>query len=227
MKRTWIVCAGLAFGLPSAATAQTESIIYEYTAGNCCANNPQTPLLFMGTKLYGTTLNGGGNPAGIGKLGTVFSLTIPAAGQQSVRKVLHSFPTYFGDGADPLGRLIGDSHNHLYGTTQAGGAHNFGTVFKMVIGQTSWTETLIYSFNPCFGCAQSDGSTPWDGLVMDAGGALYGATQFGGNTTNCGVIFKLNPPPAGQTTWSETVIHRFSNTDGIWSWTRKVKLLPP
>ncbi|HTQ54951.1 MAG TPA: choice-of-anchor tandem repeat GloVer-containing protein [Bryobacteraceae bacterium] len=216
MRRIWtgMICLSILLS-PVAARAQSENTIYSFTSGACCANYPQTALLFMGTKLYGTTLDGGSNPVDQGRLGTVYSLTIPAAGQQPRRNVLHSFPSFAGDGADPLGRLIGDKHHNLYGTTQSGGAHNFGTVFKMVIGKTSWTETPIYSFNPCLNaCPDGDGATPWDGLVMDAGGALYGATEHGGNGTNCGVIFKLSPPPAGQTAWAETVIYRFSSTDG-------------
>jgi uncharacterized repeat protein (TIGR03803 family) len=55
----------------------------------------------------------------------------------------------------------------------------------------SGKESLLYSFT-----GGSDGSSPFDGLVMDAAGNLYGTTEIGGNFNNscpegCGVVFKV------------------------------------
>jgi hypothetical protein len=53
---------------------------------------------------------------------------------------------------------------------------------------------------------------------MDAAGALYGSTLYGGNTkcvdlfsdpVGCGTIFKLSPPGPGQTAWTKTTLHTF------------------
>jgi uncharacterized repeat protein (TIGR03803 family) len=56
---------------------------------------------------------------------------------------------------------------------------------------------------------------------MDASSTLYGTTSFGGGrgsrqcgSGGCGTVYRLDPPKAGQTQWSETILHRFSASDG-------------
>jgi hypothetical protein len=66
-----------------------------------------------------------------------------------------------------------------------------------------------------------DGAGAIGGLVMDAGGNLYGETEAGGVISGfqvcfplgCGTVYKLSPNSDG--TWSETVLHSFTITDGI------------
>jgi uncharacterized repeat protein (TIGR03803 family) len=59
------------------------------------------------------------------------------------------------------------------------------------------TETVLYSF----GLQSGDGTTPWDSLIMDTAGNLYGTTTEGGATSHCdygcGTVFKLSPEKAG------------------------------
>src|SRR5580698_8482387 len=59
--------------------------------------------------------------------------------------VLYNFagPHIRWDGAYPAGGLVQDASGNLYGTTQKGGAYNFGTVFKV---DTTGKETVLYSF---------------------------------------------------------------------------------
>jgi hypothetical protein len=64
------------------------------------------------------------------------------------------------------------------------------------------------------GC--NDGKYPLAGLVFDQQGALYGTASHGGDTGNGyggsgGVVFKLTPPAAGETEWTETVPHSFNS----------------
>src|SRR5215472_17401100 len=70
------------------------------------------------------------------------------------------------NGANPFfAALTQGVDGNLYGTTQAGGAHRKGTVFKIT---TSGTLTTLYSF-----CAKSkcvDGAAPYGGLVMGIDG---------------------------------------------------------
>jgi len=71
-----------------------------------------------------------------------------------VETVLYSFTHYPSDGVQPYAGLIADNQGALYGTTSSGGIRNVGTVFKLtppVKGQTSWTETVLYSFLYIFG----------------------------------------------------------------------------
>jgi uncharacterized repeat protein (TIGR03803 family) len=62
--------------------------------------------------------------------GTVFSLTRPVAGKILWREaVLHRFRA--NDGRNPQARLSQDPAGNLYGTTENGGAHLYGTVFRV------------------------------------------------------------------------------------------------
>jgi hypothetical protein len=82
-------------------------------------------------------------------------------------------------------------------------------VFKLTPppkGQTAWTPAVLYSF--CSQPSCSDGAFPSAGLIADEQGALYSTTVFGGIGNN-GTVFKLTPPPKGQTAWTETVLYRF------------------
>jgi uncharacterized repeat protein (TIGR03803 family) len=123
------------------------------------------------------------------------------------------------DGAAPTGKLLADSTGALYGATATGGGSSnctggCGTVFKLTppaAGQTTWTETVLYSFpgnagsNPPNNLGPN-GQNPIGSLVSDASGALYGATVNGGSHFG-GVVYKLSPPAAGQTAWTETTIY--------------------
>jgi uncharacterized repeat protein (TIGR03803 family) len=202
--------AGTVFKLTPPAAGQTqwsETVLYSFTGGD--GNNPQAVGLIVDSDgaLYGTTTFGGTS-----NLGTVFRLTPPAAGQtQWTETGLYSF-TDETDGNYPLAGLIFDTGGALYGTTYRGGTSNLGTVFKLTppaAGQTQWTEIVLYSFT-----GGNDGSIPAFGsLIFDHKGALYGTTIRGG-AANAGTVFKLTPPAAGQTQWTETVLYCFTDSDG-------------
>ncbi len=59
--------------------------------------------------------------------------------------------------------------------------------------QSSPPGTILYTFQ-----GRADGALPQGGLISDTEGALYGVVANG--------VFQLNPPAAGQTAWTETVI---------------------
>lgn len=64
--------------------------------------------------------------------------------------------------------------------------------------------TTLYAF-PQSG---QSGYYPTGTLVRDGNGALYGTTFLGG-AHNQGTVFRLNPPAAGQTRWTITVLYSF------------------
>ena len=152
--------------------------------------------------LYGTTCCGGAYGAG-----TVFMLD-----KSGSEKVLYSF-TGGADGDQPYASLIRDAKGNFYGTTYWGGVSTecngevrCGVVFKL---DTSGNETVLHAFTGTDG----DGANPYDGLVRDGKGNLYGTTEFGGGSSacsgGCGVVFGVN------TAGKEAVLHRFSGgTDG-------------
>jgi uncharacterized repeat protein (TIGR03803 family) len=75
--------------------------------------NPYGSLLLVGSKLYGTTANGGDND-----LGTVFVINTDGNNYQR----LYSFGGQPGDGSKPIDNVI-LVNGWLYGMTTEGGAH--------------------------------------------------------------------------------------------------------
>lgn len=114
----------------------------------------------------------------------------------------------------PYGGLISDPSGNLYGTTAEGGVYGYGTVFGLSPeAGGGWREKILHSFSD----AGTDGDQPLAGLVMDAGGNLYGTTSYGGDGTcigGCGTVFELLPSAGG--TWTEETLHSFldNGTDG-------------
>lgn len=121
--------------------------------------------------VYGTTSSGGSFDQG-----AIFKLNI--------RTLSYALLYSFGgaDGSTPFAGLVEDAAGNLYGTTNAGGAFNMGTVFKLDV---TGTQSVLHSFS-----GSPDGANPYAGLVMDRAGNLYGTTVNGGNN-NLGSVFKL------------------------------------
>jgi uncharacterized repeat protein (TIGR03803 family) len=169
-----------------------ETLLYSFAGGKDGA----TPLAGLvedaAGNLYGTTSAGGANGNG-----TVFKLTAPKTkGAAWAETVLYSFGTG-SDGATPYGGLIFDAAGNLYGTTSAGGANAYGTVFQLVPG-SPWTEKILYNFQNT-----DDGGVPYAGLVADKKGNFYGAATEGGSNGG-GTVYELTPS-AG--TWNFNALY--------------------
>jgi len=109
------------------------------------------------------------------------------------------------DGAIPFAGVSWGPDGSLYGTTISGGTGGYGVVFRLAPqpGGT-WKETVLHSF-PAF---PTDGREPYEGVVLDQAGNVYGATAYaGGGGYDCGVIFKLAPQANGK--WKETILYDF------------------
>lgn len=188
---------GVVFSI-DAATG-TEKIQHSFRLGTDGAS-PVDSLINVNGLLYGTTSEGG-----IYDSGTIFSLD-PVTGTETVR---YAFGTNAGDGAQPMAGLASAKHI-LYGTTfYGGGNHSFcynggcGTVYSF--DPATDVEKVLYSFC-ALGTYCSDGANP-DAGVINMGGTLHGATQYGGNSVGCGVVFALDPDAV------ERVIHTFCPND--------------
>src|SRR4051794_20737243 len=122
----------------------------------------------------------------------------PASAQYNLT-VLRSFgPTNQpGDGANPTGGLRMGSDGVLYGTTQAGGASNAGTIFRL--NQDGSGYSVLWSFLG----APRDGSNTIVKPSEGSDGFLYGTTQAGGSN-NLGTVFKIGKNGTGY-----TVLHHF------------------
>jgi uncharacterized repeat protein (TIGR03803 family) len=118
---------GVVFELsPPAAgkKAWTETLLQSFDGTN--GQFPQARLLAdVAGNLYGTTQQGGSHSVGV-----VFELSPPAAGKRAwTETLLQSFDGT--NGQFPQARLIADVAGNLYGTTQQGGSHSVGVVFKL------------------------------------------------------------------------------------------------
>ncbi len=179
---------------PITSQAQTLTTLATFTGPN--GANPQSTLIQgIDGNLYGTTYNGGvNNNCTDGGCGTVFKVTTGG-----MLTTLYSFCPQKGctDGANPYAGLVQASDGNFYGTTEGGGAHQSGTVFKIT---PSGMLTTLYSF-----CSQGrscpDGASPLGALVQGKDGNFYGTTS--GNT-----VFKITP--AG----TLTTLYKFCSQTG-------------
>jgi hypothetical protein len=205
----------------------TEEILYHFQqdCGKRGQGSHPTGGLAIGKGglLFGVTRDGGAFSGDEPPEGTVFRLAPPSASQSGwTERVLHSFHPTATDGFSPLGGVIVDSHNNVYGTTAAGGAADYlcgigdkgcGIVFEMsppADPADFWTERVLYSFT-----GGDDGGGPQDKLLLDSSGTLFGVTRSGGSASvcgpigPCGAVFELKPPSSEGGAWTEVNLYSF------------------
>jgi uncharacterized repeat protein (TIGR03803 family) len=88
-----------------------------------------------------------------------------------------------------------------------GGAHGWGTVFRLSPTKHGYVETILYSF-----VGGPNGSSPFATLLEDSTGAFYG-TAFDFGPVIFGVVFKLTPHGGGYT---YSILHSFNGSDGAY-----------
>lgn len=165
----------------------TETVLHSFNVDGTDGFYPWAGLIRdKKGNLYGTTVEGGPDTI----YGTVFELTPTKKGW--TEKILHSFGAS-GDGSQPYDALTMDKLGNLYGTTNGGGLYSYGTVFELA---PSGKETILWSFGN-----GTDGANPIAGVIRDAKGNLYGATEYGGDY-NQGTVFELTPSGAEKVLWS-------------------------
>jgi uncharacterized repeat protein (TIGR03803 family) len=109
------------------------------------------------------------------------------------------------DGATPMASLVRDATGNIFGTTENGGSGaGVGTVFELT---ADGKLNTLHSFcdSPC-----ADGMSPYNPLIADVNGNLYGMVTQGG-TTGLGVVFKLTPK---HKKYVFSVLHTFCEEDG-------------
>lgn len=137
--------------------------------------------------LFGTTWSGAG---GAHSAGTVFRLNKDGSGYA----ILHQFGNPEMDGAGPVASVVEASDGSLYGTTESGGSHGVGTVFRLEEDGSGYT--VLHSF----GSRGSDGAAPRAALVEGSDRALYGTTPSGGSSEGGGgTVYKLQKDGTGYT----------------------------
>ena len=176
--------------VPLTLSAQTFTTLVNFSGSN--GSSPMFGSLIQARdgNFYGTTSAGGAH-----KQGTVFKVT-----PQGTMTALYNFCLQSGctDGSAPYAGVIQGKDGNFYGTTESGGAHNEGTVFKLT---PQGSLTVLHSFN------SKDGANPYASLIQAANGNFYGTTESGGSTL-LGTVFVITPQG------TLTTIHTFKQTDG-------------
>ena len=191
---------GTVFAINTDGTGFTN--LYSFTARsganltNTDGANPRAGLMLSGNTLYGTAIWGGRS-----SYGTVFAINTDGTSFTN----LHNF-TGGSDGANPYAGLV-LSGNTLYGTANAGGSAQNGTVFKVNTDGTGFT--ILHSFTG------SDGANPYAGLIL-SGNTLYGAAP-GGGISGRGTIFGVNTNGGTSFTnlYNFTALNNNTNSDGV------------
>ena len=170
-----------------ASTPPVYSVFYTFPGGTSGA----TPFGDGGTgtlavdsegNFYGTTAEEGSC------CGVVFK--IDPAGHETV---LHAFNRT--DGGYPGFGVVLNGAGDLYGTTPIGGFYGDGGIYKL---DRAGNYTVIHTFT-----GGTDGWTPYNDLVRDESGNIFGVTQDGG-LYGKGTIFKVDPAD------NYTIIHSFT-----------------
>jgi len=187
-----------------AATTDTYTTLVTFTGPNGAWPASESLVQGHDGNFYGTTNEGGTYEAG-----TVFKIS-----PSGTLTTLHSFcaQNCSDDGSRPLAGLVLGNDGNFYGTTDLGGAHDSGTVYKIT---PTGALTILYGF-----CAQpncADGGDPFSGLVQAKNGNFYGTTNYGGANAEfcnggCGTIFEITP--AGKFTTLYSFCSQPNCTDG-------------
>jgi uncharacterized repeat protein (TIGR03803 family) len=182
-------------------TSGVETVLHNFSGGSSDGAYPTRASLVPDEEgnLYGTAYGGGSSNAGV-----VYGLS-----KSGALSVLHSFAGGTTDGCNPFGTPFMDAKGNLYGTTESCGSSNKGIVWKL---SKKGAETVLHNF----ASGSSDGAYPYEGVIRDAKGNLYGNTIMGGST-GYGTIFKLSK------SGTLTVLHRFDEADGAFPAGRLVR----
>ena len=183
------------------ARAQTYTVLYNFSPGTKSGDpaNPQyTGIIAQGQdgNLFSTTPAGG---TLCGFCGVMFKMTPSGT-------LTHVIDFNYPNGAPytPFSGLTLGKDGNFYGTTEAGGTFNLGTVFK---SSASGNLTRLYEFGTCkYPC--KEGAYPKAPPVQGRDGDFYGTTPHSTDGTDNGIVYKITP------TGKYTPIYAFDGISG-------------
>ena len=151
-------------------------------------------VILSGGVLYGTTALGGG-----GGGGTVFAVNTNGTG---FTNLYNSFNTGFaGPGSQPLAG-VAISSNTLFGLTEFGGSHTWGTIFSISTNGSNFGD--LYSFDTPAGNNVNFAGLYPQSLLVVSGTTLYGTAENGGANA-AGTVFAFD------TVTGFRILHNFSS----------------
>jgi len=189
--------AGVVYELSPSGGHWTESVLYNFPLSQGSGYAPYAPyagvIFDKAGNLYGTTAGGDDLEGDCipSECGAVYELT-PSGSGWIEATLWTGFPL---DSLMYAG-LISDQSGNLYGAIAEGGASG-GNVFEV---------TPDHGYQQLYGFPGPSRCGPWDSLVMDATGNLYGAAFCDGVNFR-GVIFKLT---LSKGSWRYSSLHDFA-----------------
>jgi hypothetical protein len=211
---------GTVFKLTKHGSSWLYSQLYKFQAAPD-GNFPNGVVIGPDGTLYGTTYGGGFGQQDCANFfngcGIAFRLRpqpniCPTISCPWNETVLHIFDGQSnGDGAipDDNGDLFFDHAGNIYGTTEAGGATNYGIVYELTPSQGGWTESIVFNFDPS---SDSVGS-PNSGLIADQAGNFYGSGGYStAGTPPNGSLYQLVPSQSG---WTANALQVFQCVGGL------------
>jgi len=190
---------GTVYELSQQGGVWTKKTIYSFKGGADGTLPACALVLDRAGNLYGTTPVGGDGPCDIESMpgcGTVFKLTPRSAGKWQ-KTTIYSPDGNSGGGL--FGGVIFDGSGNLYGTMTFYGKTSdncpagCGSVYKLTPGDGgNWTPSTVYEFS-----GTADGGEPFDRLLLDKAGSIFGTTYYGGSSAGnckvlgCGVVFEI------------------------------------
>lgn len=161
------------FELTPNGSGWTETVIRQFVGMNEGFGSEAGVVFDSAGNLYGDT-----NIEGPGGIGSIFQLT-PSGGSWNLN-IIHND-----------GELVGtdlkfDDAGNLYGVRITNRQDN-GEAFKMSLVDGSWTYTVLHTFS-----GEGQGAAPYEGMVMDAEGNLWGTASAGG-AHGYGLVYEITP----------------------------------
>jgi uncharacterized repeat protein (TIGR03803 family) len=199
---------GVVLQLAPSAGSYNESVIWAFQSnGNksdgCLPTGGGFLTIDSEGNIYGATINGGAYDKG-----TLYEISKTTTGW--AEHVVYSFSGKL-DGATPNPGLVADRQGNYYGSTQSGGKHNLGTVFRVVSPRgDQWKIETIYAL----GDAGVKGQTV-SPLAIDREGTIYAEAGPNPNLNEYGSVFEVRQV---KNSWQATTLYDFCSltvcTDG-------------
>jgi uncharacterized repeat protein (TIGR03803 family) len=182
----------------------TENILWPFSGASDGATPTSNLIMDSSGAIYGTTVFGGTY-----NCGTFFQLTPPSAGGTAwSESSLYQFPCFGTANAtqDPTTIAQDPATGVFYGTLQAGGPHEGGSVYKLALSGGVWAYTTLHNFNDnSSDPGYANGCNPWT-LIFGPDDNLYGIALFCG--LGGGTVYRLYPT-GGATGWGFNLIYSF------------------
>ncbi len=188
---------GFLYGTAYAGGSQDKGTLFRIDTGGTFeklwdfmgpeGNEPQATLTEGSDgNVYGTTFLGGSAQGAIYRFGDLTGATLVHGLAQA-------------EGQNPVAGLLETTPGVFFGTTTSGGANDLGTLFQVT---SAGDLTVLHDFG-----ADTDGASPYSGLLLASDGNFYGTT-FDGGLYGKGTVYRLDSEG------TLTLAHEFTTSEG-------------